>query len=235
MRSPTFRIALATLALGSWLAAQEGEKPKPPVKPEPAKPEPAQTEPAAKPKEEPLKVGATVPGTLALTGVDGKAFQFEEVRGKVVVIHFWSTDCPWEKAAEPKIMKLRDDFKDKDVVVLAINANQNEIGAKPAADAFAEKDEAKQPYSRLREKSKASKFNHRILVDHGATVAKQFQAKTTPHCFVLDPKGVLAYSGALDNDASDRLGDKAEQYVRRAVDALLAGKKVETDTTKPYG
>jgi thiol-disulfide isomerase/thioredoxin len=176
-----------------------------------------------------------VPAGTRLTTPEGKDFTFDDVRGKTVVIHFWSTTCPWEKVAEPKIMKLASDYKDKGVVTLAINANQGEIGARPAPEAFEKKDGQELPYAALRAKAEKVGMNHPVLLDHGGDVARLFAAKTTPHCFVLDGKGTLVYSGALDDDGKGQLGDEAKHYVRQAVDAVRAGKKVETSTTKPYG
>jgi hypothetical protein len=60
--------------------------------------------------------------------------------------------------------------------------------------------------------------------------------KTTPHTFVVDKSGVLVYDGAIDNKPDPRHDPKtARNYVREAVDALLAGKPVEVSQTKPYG
>src|ERR1041385_2904160 len=100
--------------------------------------------PAARPAQDPskpaapavLKIGDQLPAGLKLTTMDGKEFTFQEVRGKTVVIHFWSTVCPSEKVAEPKLVKLATDYKDQDVVTLAIDANQPEIGEQPEPGAF---------------------------------------------------------------------------------------------------
>ena len=62
-----------------------------------------------------------------------------------------------------------------------------------------------------------------------------FRARTTPHCYVIDQKGVLRYEGALDNDPRGRKGEDATMYVRDAIDAALAGKKYAKSSTKPYG
>jgi thiol-disulfide isomerase/thioredoxin len=198
--------------------------------------------PAGKPAQDPakaeptiLKIGDQVPPGTKLSTLDGKEFTFKEVRGKTVVIHFWSTVCPSEPVAEPKLLKLASDYRDKDVVVLAINANQNEIGARPEPAAFESKDKKSLPYASLRAKAEKVGMNHSVLVDHGGDVARLLAARSTPHCFVIDGKGTLAYSGALDDDAGGDLGDGAKQYVRMAVEAVRAGKPVETSTTKPYG
>jgi len=74
-----------------------------------------------------------------------------------------------------------------------------------------------------------------ILLDPQGTVGQLYDAKTTPDMYVIDDKGVLAYEGAID-DASggDEIPGK-RNYVREALDAVLAGKPVKTTYTKSYG
>lgn len=208
-----------------------------PAPPEPKKPEAPAAKPqdAGKSKLEPIAVGAKLPKGFALRDLDGKEQKFDDLHGKVVVLHFWSDRCPAEVNAEPKLNALAKEFADKGVVVLGIAANANEIGEKPAESAFAAKDEKERPYGNLRSKAKESAVNHAILVDHGAVLGRLLDAKTTPHCFVVDKEGTLAYGGALDDDGGNKKGDKATQHVRDAVQALLAGEKVALATTKPYG
>ncbi len=218
MRHSSFCFVLLGLTAGAAVA-QQGEAP----------PKPA---PARQPEPAPLQIGDTVPEDLQLTDTAGKTFSFKDARGKVVAIHFWSTSCPWEKAAEPKLMQLCKDLDGKDAVVVAINCNQPEIGEQPKPEAFAAADPAARPYANLRKKAEQVQMNHRVLVDHGGTVATLLAAKTTPHCFVIDKKGVLVYSGALDDSGR---GEPKQHYLRDAVEAALAGKTVETATTRPYG
>lgn len=182
-----------------------------------------------------LAVGSPVPTDLVLTDSKGKEFAFKDQKGKVVMVHFWSTSCPWEKQAEPKLNQLATDFKGKDVVCVAINANGNEIGQAPDAAAFAAKEDKDRPYYSITKH--LDKLNHAVLFDHTGDAARLFGAKTTPHCFVIDSKGVLAYAGGLDNNGKAKEGDveASGQYVRLAIDALLAGKPVETSTSRPYG
>ena len=173
-----------------------------------------------------LKLGATVDETLTLKDLDGKPLSFKELRGKVVLIHFWSTTCPYEEVADPKVVELEKRWKDqKDVVILAINANSSEIGEVPPADG----------YAKVKEHAKKKGFTHRILADHGNKLADLFGAKSTPHCFVLDRKGTLVYAGGLDDDPKGDKGEATQQFARDAVEAVLAGKDVAVKESKPYG
>ncbi|HEX6885155.1 MAG TPA: redoxin domain-containing protein [Planctomycetota bacterium] len=203
--------SLALLALGlvtPLVSAQE-------------KPAPAD---ASAPKV--YKLGSVVDETLALPDLDGKTLSFKELRGKVVLIHFWSTTCPYEEVADPKVVELEKRWKDqKDVVILAINANSTEIGEKPPADG----------YAKVKEHAKKKGFTHRILADHGNKVADLFQAKSTPHCFVLDRQGKVVYAGGLDDDPKGDKGAATQQFAASAVEAALAGKEISVKESKPYG
>ena len=172
----------------------------------------------------PYTVGATVSGDIKLKDIYGKEHSLSDFRGKVVFIHFWSIVCPYEKIAEPKCKDIQKDFGDKGVVEIAINANQRELNT-----------DGDQPYANLREHVEKGGVNFLVTVDPGNKITDMFDAKSTPHCFVIDKQGVLRYSGALDDDPKGDKGKNATSYVRSALEAVLAGQPVATPTTKPYG
>ena len=221
---PTLMTA-AALAMATCLAAQDPTPQKPPADPAPA--------PAKEAKEQKaIGLGEALPKGLSCRTIDGKLQSLDELRGKVVVFHFWSTTCPWESMAEPKLNALSAEFADKGVVVLGIAANADEIGPAPEDKAFEAKDEAERPYAELRKKARSSSINHAILVDQGARLGRLLDGKSTPHCFVFDKEGKLQYQGALDSDGK---GTEGTPYVKDAVTAVLAGEKPALQTSKPYG
>ena len=171
----------------------------------------------------PWRSAPPCPPTSRSKDIDGKTHTLGEFRGKVVFIHFWSIVCPYEKLAEPKCIELQKIYGDKGVVEIAINANQKEIAA------------GGETYANLREHVQQAGVNFLVTVDPGNKVTDLFGGQSTPHCFVIDKDGVLRYSGALDDDPKGAKGASATQYVRDALDAVLAGKPVGVDTTKPYG
>lgn len=182
-------------------------------------------------KKKQLGVGSTVPERLALPDLNGKQHSFKDMRGKIVVVHFWSDRCPYEEHGNPVFARMEKKYADnKDVVLVGINSNQNELGRKPGEDADYSK-----LYTNLRTKLKEAKLSHTMLADHGNKVSDLFQAKSTPHCFVIDKKGVIQYAGALDDDPRGQKGDKATNYVVDAVTAVLAEKRPAVTSTKPYG
>lgn len=172
------------------------------------------------------KLGSVVDESLVLAGMDGKTTTFKDLRGKVVLLHFWSTTCPYETVADPKFVELEKRWKDnKDVVILAINANSSEIGDKVPSDG----------YAAIKEHARKKGLTHALIADHGNKLADLFQAKSTPHCFVLDRKGTIVYAGGLDDDPKGDKGAATQNYARDAVEAVLAGKEVTLKESKPYG
>jgi thiol-disulfide isomerase/thioredoxin len=178
-----------------------------------------------------LKVGSTVPKTVALMDFEGESTSFEDLRGKVVLLHFWSDRCPAERHANPVFMEMEKRYAgNKDVVMVGIAANQNELGAVPEKGA-----DLSEHYTSLRKKRDKVGYKHTILADHGNVVSGLFQARSTPHCFVIDKKGVIQYAGALDDDPRGRKGADATNYLVDAAAAILAGEELPVTETKPYG
>lgn len=223
MKNTTLKAAALAALLGFGLPAA--------LAADPAAPSIQDDKPKDDEKPKVLKVGSTVPEEFALPDMAGKRHSFKDLRGKIVVLHFWSDRCPAERHADPVFKKMEERYaKSKDVVMLGIASNQNELGEKPGKDADYSK-----LYTNLKKKAKSVGYSHDILIDHGNVASDFFQARSTPHCFVIDKKGVIQYAGALDDDPRGRKGEDATNYLVEAVKAIQADKRPEITTTKPYG
>lgn len=145
--------------------------------------------------------------------------------GKIVVLEWFAPDCPYvvkhyrdtEKSTVNNLVK---EYKDKDVVFLAINS--------------ASPDHGYGNVDRNVERIDEWKINHPMLIDASGEVGKAYGARTTPHMYIIDTDGVLRYAGALDNDSSNN-GIGETNYVRQALDEILAGETVTVTETRPYG
>jgi hypothetical protein len=75
------------------------------------------------------------------------------------------------------------------------------------------------------------------LLDANGAIARLYEAKTTPHIFVIDPTGKLIYQGAIDDKPTTDQADIriARNYLNEALDASMTGKQVTTASTRPYG
>lgn len=76
-----------------------------------------------------------------------------------------------------------------------------------------------------------------ILLDPAGEIGRAYDARTTPHMYLIEPDGMLAYTGAIDDRPSARheTVKGAENYVLAALDAMERGAPVENASTKPYG
>lgn len=163
------------------------------------------------------KVGEAAPD-FALKDQDGKEHKLSDLKGKIVVLEWTEPGCPFVvRHYEADTMTNLAKSVGDDVVWLAVDSSH-----------FAKADEVNQ----WREKEGVA---YPVLLDTDGKVGQVYQAKTTPHMFVVDKEGVLRYSGAIDDNPR---GDKKEgvtNYVDAAVGALKEGKDVATPETKPYG
>ena len=174
---------------------------------------------------------APTPGQSApdfsLTDAAGKKHALSEYKGKYVVLEWTNPECPFVRKhyGSGNMPKLQQYAKDKGVVWLAIDSSAS--GKEGFLSPDAAKAAAKKEYANCAD----------LLLDADGAVGKLYGAKATPHMFVIDPKGTLVYAGAIDSIPSaspDDIG-KAENYVRVALDEVLAGQPVKTAATKAYG
>ncbi len=171
-------------------------------------------------------VGEAAP-EFSLPGVDGKTVNLADFKGKTVVLEWFNKDCPFvRKHYDSKNMQnLQKEITGKEVVWLMINSSaEGKEGHETAA-------------AGLETLTKEGAAPTAYLLDADGKVGKLYDAKTTPHMFVIDKEGKLAYAGAIDDKASAYASDieGAKNYVRAAVDALLAGQTVAEASTKSYG
>ncbi|GAB4494457.1 MAG: hypothetical protein Fur0016_19120 [Anaerolineales bacterium] len=149
-----------------------------------------------------------------LPDLSGKVHRLSDYRGKIVVVNFWSAECPWSEQSDSEIQKASEAWQGR-VFILRVASNAHET------------DEM------LRDASHARGLDI-ILKDSAAQVADLYEAQTTPHCFVVDENGLLRYQGAFD-DCTFRKRTASRFYVGEAVNALLSGHLPEVQDTPPYG
>ncbi len=165
---------------------------------------------------------------FSITDINGVEISNSNLKGKIVVLEWTNYECPFVKKHynSENMQKLQTAYK-KDDNVIWISVNSSAQGKQGFLN-------PKEVNSEI-EKRKAMP-DHFILDDKGE-LGKLFEAKTTPHMFVIDQNGLLAYMGAIDSVSSTKSADieGATNYVKNAVDSLLLGKEVEEALTSPYG
>jgi peroxiredoxin len=162
------------------------------------------------------------------TGTDssGNTHTLSDFRGKVVVLEWTNHECPYTvKHYEAGAMQaLQKQATGDGAVWLSV------ISSAPGTQGYVTADQATS-LTRSRDAAPTA-----VLLDPEGDIGKRYDAKTTPHMYVIDGDGTLVYMGAIDDDSSSR-GDpaKADNHVRAALADLAAGQPVKTAVTRPYG
>ncbi|BCX46440.1 thioredoxin family protein [Haloferula helveola] len=173
-----------------------------------------------------VEPGDTAPG-FTLPSVKGEEVSLSDYKGKVVVLEWINFGCPFVKKhyGSGNMPMLQEKYSDDEVVWISVNSSAEGKGGYMPAEKLGERAE--------KEGSKADQ----IVLDTDGKVGKAYGAKTTPHMFVIGKDGKLAFGGGIDNKPSTKAADVegATNFVVAAVDALLAGKPVETAKAPPYG
>ena len=160
-----------------------------------------------------LSTGQQAP-LFKLPDLNGTPHQLASMLGKVVVLNFWSAECPWSEKSDLEILPY-------------IEALRGEVEYWPVAS------NANEPLTLLQETA-VQRGLPTVLHDKNQSVADLYGALTTPHLFVIDKRGDLCYQGAL-NDVTFRQREPTVNYLRTAVEAVLAGKAPDPNQTTPYG
>jgi peroxiredoxin len=141
---------------------------------------------------------------------------------KYVVICFWSRDCAATSGAEERLQKLHTDYDAKGAAFVHLVSNKKE-------------NKAEDDVKKTKEVVKSRKIAWTVLLDPDNKIADVFDASVTPTFYVIDAKDLkVAYAGALTDDPW-KSAKVTKEYVREALDLLLAGKPVTTATTKAEG
>ncbi|KAK3605089.1 hypothetical protein CHS0354_000756 [Potamilus streckersoni] len=170
-------------------------------------------------------VGKAAP-LFSLKNVLGQTVSLADLKGKVVVLEWSNPGCPFVKGhyENGNLPSLQKKYRGKSVEWILINStNKNHKDYSEGSNLKAKFDAWKSAYSQ-------------VLLDQDGTVGKLYDAKTTPHMFIIDALGTLVYKGAVDDYPSTEGGKDAKiNYVSKALDEVLAGKAVTISETQAYG
>jgi peroxiredoxin len=149
-----------------------------------------------------------------LPDLEGHIHRLSGYRGKIVVVNFWSCECPHVERTDRAMLATLAQLREQ-ATLLSIAPNGNES----------------------LEALKAAALTRRlpfVLRDAGHVVADLYEAQTTPHVFVIDREGVLRYRGAVD-DVTFRRRQPTRFYLDEALEALLEGRPPARTEVPPYG
>ena len=171
-------------------------------------------------------VGKPAPN-FKLADVNGKPVTLSQFRGKTVVLEWNNPECPFVKKhyGSGNMQKAQAAAVKDGVVWLSINS-----GA-PGKQGYMTAAEAKSVLAKSGARPTA------YLLDPKGVVGKTYEAKTTPHMYIVNKAGILVYEGGIDDKPTPRPADinGARNHVLAALSELKAGKPVSVATSRPYG
>lgn len=172
------------------------------------------------------EIGKPAPDFTA-AAADGSSVPLSASKGKITVLEWNNPGCPFVRKhyESNNMQQLQAYAKEKGVVWYTVNS-----GAK-GKEGYMDAAQAKEYMA------KEHMASAHYLLDPEGKIGHLYGAKATPHMFVIDANGTLVYEGAIDSKASADKADiaSAKNYVREAIDDLLAGKKIATPSTQAYG
>lgn len=178
-----------------------------------------------------LGMADAVPGKPAppfeVKDARGQVQKLSDYQGKWLVLEWFNKDCPYVRKhyGSGNMQGLQQRYVTQGVAWLSV------ISSAPGKQGYVEPAEALDTFETT--KSAASY----VLLDPSGTMGKAYGAKTTPHMFIIDPRGTVVYAGGIDDNdsANPAVIPTSKNYVSAALDAALAGQKVVTASARPYG
>jgi hypothetical protein len=173
-----------------------------------------------------VQTGTPAPGFTA-TDSNGKQHSLAAYKGKTVILEWTNHDCPYtvKHYVTGNMQALQRSVVEGGGIWLTV------VSSRPGTQGHVSGLEA----DRLTDERGARPAA--VLLDPKGDLGRLYGARTTPHMFVIDRNGMLAYMGAIDDQPSaNRATVKgARNYVREALDALAQGRPVAMASTRPYG
>ena len=151
---------------------------------------------------------------FTLPDLDGRIHMLSDYRGRIVIVNFWSAECPHSERIDADIAACITQWG-ADVALLSIASNANESDTQINGAA-------------------RKRGIPVVLRDADGSVADRYEAQTTPHAFLIDRQGILRYRGAVD-DVAFRQRVATKFYLKEAVDALLNNRLPEVNEVQPFG
>ena len=170
-----------------------------------------------------LDIGSEMPlAEVKMADVGGKNVSLKDAMGENgLLVVFSCNTCPWVNAWEDRYISVSKLSQKKGVGMIAINPNE---GSRENGDSMDD----------MQSRAKKAKYDFYYTLDKESKLASAFGASRTPQIYLFNNKGTLVYRGAIDDNA--RRPRKVENpYLMDAINAMVAGKKINTASTKALG
>ncbi len=175
-------------------------------------------------KAERAEIGKPAP-MFKLKDVNGKEFDLNDYKGQIIVLEWFNPECPFVPPVHTssEYRELRNSiWEADDSAWFAINS-----GAPGLQGHGIEKN---------RSFYEQWEMTHPLLIDEPGKVGRMYDARTSPHVYIIDKEGILRYHGAINNYPMNRVrGDEKISYVQRALEQLRNGEEVSPSHVRPWG
>jgi alkyl hydroperoxide reductase subunit AhpC len=172
------------------------------------------------------KIGEPAPEFTA-SASNGKTIHLSDYRGKYVVLEWHNNGCPYvgKHYKSGNMQRLQKEWTSKGVIWFTV------LSSAPGKQGYATAAEENDYLEKMHAAPSAA------LLDPSGEIGHLYDAKTSPQMVVINPQGILIYSGAIDDKPTTDLEDvpPATNYVSLALQQAMAGQPVQTPTTRPYG
>lgn len=172
------------------------------------------------------QVGAPAP-SFSGTDTHGQTHKLSDYRGKFVVLEWTNKDCPFtmKQYDSGNMQTLQRQWTSQGVVWLTM------LSSAPGHQGYMSAADENAWIAKVHADPTAA------ILDPSGAIGHAYQAKTTPHMFIIDPSGKLIYDGAIDDHATTDPADvpQSKNYVSAALSQAMAGKPVAVTYTRPYG
>lgn len=172
------------------------------------------------------QVGKPAPDFTAVDS-KGQTQSLSALRGKIVALEWTNHDCPYVRKHynAGNMQALQRKAADAGVAWLSV------ISSPPGEQGHVSPEKANE----LTDTRKATPTA--VLLDPNGEVGRAYDARVTPHMYLIDAEGILVYMGGIDSIPSVRAEDieKATPYFHDALAAVIKGEPVQNAVTRPYG
>jgi peroxiredoxin len=178
--------------------------------------------------------GDKAPGFAGIQAVQGDkdtVVNLDDLKEDVVVLVFLANHCPYVTKVEDRVIDFANDYKDKNVKVVAVCVTPP---AEYAPEGYNKEYCEQDTIAKIKERVADKKYNFPYGRDDSQKIGREYGAVATPTFFVLDKERKIRYTGALDDNIDDE-SKVTKRYLRDAVDAVLGGKAVEVEETRATG
>ncbi|MCP2728180.1 thioredoxin family protein [Limnofasciculus baicalensis] len=167
-------------------------------------------------------IGSYAPD-FELPGIDGEVHHLSSYlrNWRAVAVIFMSNECPCVSAYLYRLKQIQSQFQSQRVTLVGINAN--DLYQYP-----------KDSFEKMKKFARVNQLNFPYLWDPTQDVAQGFGAEITPEVFLIDKKGILRYSGQID-DSPHQAEEVRVRYLENAIAAVLAGEEVSPKSTEAIG